>query len=100
MAKDPNKLLFLEAKDDAVENLEALKSSLERSIGDGMIDSDDVYYNELLALQDEASFSGNWDELMEVVAKAKTLEVDVAAWFSFHGRSGLSLNWPTRPSNK
>ncbi len=100
MAKDPNKLLFLDAKDDAVENLEALKASLDRCISEGMIDTDDIYYNELLGLLDEAAFSGNWEELMEVVAKAKTLEVDVAAWFSFHGRSGLSLTWPKRMPTK
>jgi hypothetical protein len=97
MAKDPNKLIFLQAKDDTVENLEALKESLDRCVDEGMIDSDDTYYNELLGLIDEASLAGNWDELLEVVSKGKTLETDVASWFSYHGQSGISLTWPIRP---
>lgn len=98
MAKNPNILGFLEARSDTIENLEAIQLSLSRCMDEGMIDLEDAYYNEILALLDEASISKSWDELMEVVAKAKTLEIDVAAWLSSHGRTSISLPWP-KPTN-
>ncbi|MBX7065830.1 MAG: hypothetical protein K1X28_01235 [Parachlamydiales bacterium] len=94
MAKD---IEFLKAKGDAVENLKAIQINLSRCIDEGMIDSDDTYYNELLVLIDEASLSKNWPELMEVVSKAKILEIDVAAWLSGHGQTSISLPWPRPP---
>ena len=100
MAKDPNKLLFLNAKEDAIENLEAIRLSLVRCIDEGMIDEEDLYYNELLALIDEASIADSWDELEEVITKGKTLEIDVSNWLSRHGRSNLSLPWPKIPQSQ
>lgn len=97
MAKDPKIIAFLEARGDTVENLEAIKLSLSRCMDEGMIDLEDAYYNELLALIDEATLSETWDELMEVIAKAKTLEIDVAVWLSNHGRTSISLPWPKQP---
>ena len=94
MAKD---LDFLEARGDTVENLKAIQESLARSIDGGMIDLEDSFYNQVLSLIDEASLSKTWDELMEVIAKAKTLEVDIAAWLATHGRTSLSLPWPRPP---
>lgn len=94
MAKN---LAFLEARGDTVENIKAILLSLSRCVEEGMIDLEDSYYNELLDLQDEAHISRNWDELIEVISKAKILEVDVAAWLSQHGRTSISLPWPRRP---
>ena len=62
-----------------------------------MIDADDNYYNELLGLMDETHIAESWDELDEVITKAKTLEIDVAAWLSGHGRTSISLPWPKKP---
>lgn len=97
MAKDPKILAFLVARGDTVENLEAIQLSLSRCVDEGMIDLEDTYHNEILALIDEASLSKGWDELMEVVTKAKTLEIDVAVWLANHGRTSISLPWPTPP---
>lgn len=97
MAKDAQILQFLKAKGDTVENLKAIQLNLSRCVEDGMIDSDDMYYNELIALTDEASLSGTWDELEEVISKAKVLEVDVAVWLSGHGQTSISLPWPKAP---
>ncbi len=97
MAKDPNILAFLESRGDTVENLEAIRLNLSRCVDDGMVDLEDTYYNELLVLIDEASMSKNWEELMEVISKAKTLEVDVAVWLSNHGQTSISLPWPKPP---
>ncbi len=95
MAKDKNnseKLVL--AKETTIANLEAIKASLNRCIEEGMIDEDDAYYNELLALIDDAHIVDTWEELTEIIVKAKTLEVDIAAWLSFHGRTSVSLPWP------
>ncbi|HSX10590.1 MAG TPA: hypothetical protein VLF94_02600 [Chlamydiales bacterium] len=98
MAKNPDLLKFLESRGDVVENLEAIQLSLSRCIDEGMIDLEDAYYNEILSLIDEATISKGWDELMEVVTKAKTLEIDVASWLASHGRTSISLPWPRRPA--
>lgn len=94
MAKD---LEFLEAKGDTVENLKAIQLNLSRCVDEGMVDSEDTYYNQLLVLIDEASLSKNWAELMEVVSQAKVLEIDVAAWLAGHGQTSISLPWPRPP---
>jgi uncharacterized protein related to proFAR isomerase len=94
MARD---LDFLKAKGDTVDNLKAIQMNLMRCLDEGMRDLEDAYYNQVLFLIDEASLSKNWDELMEVIAKAKTLEIDVAAWLSGHGENSLSLPWPRAP---
>lgn len=99
MAKDPKILEFLEAKGDTVENLKAIRMNLTRCVDDGMVDVDDVYYNELMLLIDEASMSDTWDELEEVVSKAKILEVDVATWLARQGQTSMSLPWPKAPKS-
>ena len=97
MSKDLNLLGFLEAKGDTVENLQAIKMNLLRCIDEGMIDLEDIYYNQILVLIDEASLSESWVELMEVVSRAKVLEIDVAVWLSGHGQNSISLPWPRPP---
>lgn len=95
MKKDPSHLRFLKAKEDVLDNLEELRMNLVRCVDEGMIDLEDTFYNELLGLIEETHLSEGWDDLLEVVAQAKTLEVDVAAWLARHGRSGISFTWPT-----
>lgn len=97
MPKDPKIIQFHKAKTDTVENLNAIQSNLSRCVEEGMIDSNDMYYNELSSLADEASVSDSWDELEEVITKAKTLEIDVAAWLAGHGQTSISLPWPRSP---
>ena len=93
MAKAPE---FIEAKEDVAENLEAIQLSLIRCVDEGMIDLEDFLYNEVLDLLEDARIVDTWDELMEIVARAKTLEIDVAAWLARHGRNSVSLPWPKR----
>ncbi len=97
MAKNSDLLKFLEAKGDTVENLKAIRLNLSRCVDEGMIDIEDTYYNQIIVLIDEASLSESWDELIEVVSKAKILEVDVACWLSSHGQTSISLPWPRPP---
>ncbi len=91
-----NELPFPQAKSTTLENLEVIQTSLIRCVGEGMIDLEDTYYNEILGLIEEAEIVDTWDELMEVITHAKTLENDVAAWLSVHGRTTVSLPWPRR----
>lgn len=93
MAKDPQ---FSKAKETVVENLEAIKNSLVRCVEDGMIDTDDYFYNEVLGLLADASIVKSWDELVEAITKAKTLEVDIAAFLARKGRTSVSLPWPKK----
>ena len=98
MAKNSAKAEFLQAKEDTTYNLETIRESLVRCVSEGMIDEDDAYYNELLGLMDEAAIAGEWDEILEVITKAKTLENDVSGWMARHGRSNMSLLWPKNQS--
>ena len=93
MAKDSQ---FLQSKKELIENLDALEMSLIRCVDEGMIDLEDHYYNEVLDLLEEARVVSSWEELEEVVQLGKTLEVDIAAWLSLHGRTTLSYPWPNR----
>lgn len=88
---------LLVAKHLTVENLGLLKRSLNSCIDEGMIDTDDQLYNEILDLIAEADATDSWEGLSEVIALAETLETDVCTWLALRGRTTLSLEWPTKP---
>jgi hypothetical protein len=94
MAKDPKLLAFLKAREDTEENLEALQINLTRSVDAGMPDMDNAYYNALLTLIDQTADCESWDDLGEVIERAKILETDIDAWLSSHGETTISLPWP------
>ena len=96
MTKDPK---IVQAKDDILENLEAIQMILDRCVDEGMIDYESAYYNELSDLVKETHQATLWNELEEVITLAKTLETDIDAWLSVHGRTTVSLIWPN-PSCK
>lgn len=100
MAKDPDMLLFLESRGDVVENLEAIRLNLTRCVDEGMLDLEDAYYNEISTLIDETGLCESWDDLEEVIDRAKILEVDIATWLAGHGQNSISLPWPKRVSTK
>lgn len=88
----------MEAKDDVTENLEAIRTNLSRCMESRMVDDPNAtYYNEVVDLIDEASVAKDWDELEEIIEKAKTLEVDVAVWLARYGQTSIALPWPHRP---
>lgn len=86
------------AADDVLDNLEALQFSLQRCVNEGMLDEGDAYYNELVDLIDDTEIITNWDELTEIITRAKTIEVDIDAWLSIRGNTTISMIWPTKPN--
>jgi hypothetical protein len=82
------------AQKAVLENLETIQISLTRSIEEGLIDREDNYYNEILRLIESVGGVDNWDDLMRAVVRARTVEMDIAAWMSRHGRNTISLTWP------
>lgn len=91
MKRDPQ---LEKAAADVKDNLEALQMSLRRCVNEGMIDEGDAYYNELLDLIDDAEIVTTWDELKEIITRAKTIEVDIDAWLSIRGATTISMLWP------
>jgi len=89
--------IFQVAKETTISNIVAIRENLTRCVDEGMVDLNAEYYNELLLLEDEGSLAQSWDELEEVITKAKTLEVDVAAWLANHGQTSISIPWPRPP---
>lgn len=92
--KGENLTKFVQAKEDVIENLEAVQLNLNRCLEEGLKDEGDAFYNEVLGLLDEAHIADTWEELSEAISKGKTLEIDIAAWMAFHGRTTVSLPWP------
>lgn len=94
MAKDS---ILIDAKHVVRDNLYALKFNLITCVDEGMIDQGDQLYNTVIALIADISVIKNWDEMLELIERSKTLERDVDVWLSLHGRTSLSLSWPTPP---
>lgn len=88
--------IFKKAQNTVAENLEAIKLNLTRCVEEGMLDTGDFFYNELLLLIDQTFLSREWEELEEVITRAKILEVDVAVFLANRGQTSLSLPWPTK----
>jgi hypothetical protein len=95
-----NNLSFHEEQKEVLKNLEILQSSLVQCLEEGMKDNDAEYYNELLGFIDDAQLVKEWDELVELISRAKNLEIDIAAWLARNGRTTMSLTWPShKPSD-
>lgn len=94
MSKDH---ILLNAKSLAIQDLEYLRGLIEECVNEGLVDANDHYYNEIIDLITDVRLISNWDELEEIVAIAKTVELDINAWLSRKGRTTLSLDWPKKP---
>jgi hypothetical protein len=81
-------------KKQILENLSIIQSTLDQCVEDGMLDQEAQYHNDLLILMDDVHVVTTLPALNEVMTKAKTLEVDLAAWLAGRGRTTLSLSWP------
>ena len=95
---DTPPLTLSQAKDLALENLEAIRMSLIRCVDEGMMDLEDTLHNEVLGLMDELDVLESWPEMEELIIRSKTIEHDIEAWLAMHGRTSISLVWPQIPS--
>lgn len=91
MTKD---LKFIEDKEEVLDNLEILNEWLDACIDGGMHDIDATVHNQILDLIDDTQIATRAAEIEEVIAQAKTIEVDLEAWLAQKGRTTLSLAWP------
>lgn len=88
---------FSQAVHDIIENLESLQMLLDRCVDDeGMIDVESRFHNELCDLIDETRIASSWEELEEVINRGKTVEIDVDSFLSRHGRTTISMSWPSQ----
>ncbi|MCL4419521.1 hypothetical protein M1146_05490, partial [Patescibacteria group bacterium] len=78
-----------------LDNLQALRMLLERCVDEGMLDEGESYYNELVDLVSDAEILKTWDELAEIITKAKTIEIDIDTWLSVRGNTTISMQWPS-----
>lgn len=90
--KDPT---FVKTRDDILDNLQAMTVQLDACIDSGLIDYGCDYYNTLSELQDDIGVAKTWNELEEIVTRAKTLEKDFDTFLSLKGKSTIGLSWPT-----
>ncbi len=97
MAKKESNAPFFNARQNVLDNLDAIRQALVLCIAEGMIDSDAELYNETISLIQEIDVVEDWNELEEMIMEAKALEKDTAVWFSMEGRTSISLPWPKRP---
>ena len=86
---------LFEAKEVVVENLEALDAKLDFAVTQGMIDENSTYHNEISTLVDDVGLAQSWEELAEIIYRAKILEVDMNTWLSFKGDTTFGLEWPS-----
>ncbi len=85
---------FHEYKVSIIEGLELIQISLVHCVEEGMLDTDDSFYNEVLELLSEAHAVNTWTGITEIISRAKTVENDVAVWLARHGRTTISFSWP------
>jgi len=94
--KDPF-LEFLEARDQCVENLHSLRTSIVQCADAQGIDVDGNLYERLNICLDGAPLLESWEEIAELVFQGQMLEASVDAWLSLHKLTSLSLLWPSAP---
>ena len=96
MAGKQDKPNFFQLREDVLERLDFLRKSILECLGEGYVGPEDSFYNQCLALIDDAHILDNWDEMDELVTRAKLLETDVATWLALKGRTSVSIEWPHR----
>ncbi len=92
--KDPEKVQFLEAREETLENIDLLKETLETCVDAGMLDPGEAFHNQLLDLVDETVIAKGYPELAEVISQARTIETDLEGWLASRGSSTIGLSWP------
>jgi hypothetical protein len=82
------------AKHETLAILRDMQAELVRVVNEGMVDTNDEYYNEILDLISDAKIADSNDVLEEIITRGKTLETDIAAFLSREGVTTVSRSWP------
>ena len=85
---------FLNYQAIIIDNIEALKINLIECKDAGLEDIDDSLYNEIIVLEEETKAQDTDLGLSEVILRAQIIENKLDEWYSLHGISTLSLDWP------
>lgn len=86
--------IFYKYQSQIIDNLENLQVTLQSFEDLGMEDLDDVIYNEILDLIDETKSVDTFEDLSEIITRAKTIETKIDIWSSKEGIENLELEWP------
>ncbi|MBN2479463.1 MAG: hypothetical protein JXA94_04470 [Parachlamydiales bacterium] len=86
--------IFRELQEEVLDNLGALRVSLEQCKDYGMDDTDDELYNEILSLEEDTKSSESKLEISAVIQNAKSLEKKIEYYFETQGISSIGIEWP------
>ena len=87
--------LFLQKREDVLNNFAILHFDLDKCIEMGMIDSESVLYNRIDSLINEIKIVNTIDELEELITLSKAIEMQIDAWLVSQGETTMSLSWPS-----
>jgi hypothetical protein len=86
--------IFYKYQAQILDNLDNLRINLQNCEDLGMLDMDEVIYNEIVDLIDETKSVDTIEDLSEIITRAKTLETRVDSWFAKEGIENIEFNWP------
>lgn len=86
--------IFEKYQDQVIDNLETLRTNLESCEDMGLLDMDEIIYNEIVDLVDETRAIDSLVELSEIIIKAKTIETRIDSWYAKEGITNVELSWP------
>ncbi len=86
--------LFFKYQDQIIDNLETLRINLENCEDAGLIDLDEIIYNEIVDLIEESKSIDTIIGLSEIITRAKVIETRIDSWYSKQGITNIELSWP------
>ena len=93
MAKDEAEI-FLQTKEDVLNNLAILHFNLEKAADAGIIDVGEELYNRIEDLIEAVNLASFNEELEAFVENAKAIEIQIDAKMISAGEVTVSLTWP------
>ncbi len=85
---------FIAAKGDVLENLEALEVRLGACEDQGLIEAENMLYNEVADLLTLSKDVKDFEDLKSIIYKSQEVERSVDAFLAERGYSTMSLEWP------
>jgi hypothetical protein len=86
---------FSNAKEDTLENIEAMQLEMDACLSLGMVDEGGRFNDKIALVSSQVVHSHTWEELQAAIEMAQDLETELEAWLAIHGRSTLGFEWPS-----